>query len=161
MSFKSGSYMNTNATPPFPRISANSSRQLGAPSTGRSDKSRHSRVRQIILSNKKSLNNAVDALVNKHQMVLPEQTSSETFSSFAKMPQLETTQVYSFGTKGHMSTTETTMIKSPFKQALKGSRQPTKATIIAQNQNNSSSSSERLNGGNSAKSSLKPIAAVI
>ena len=65
-------------------------------------KSGAGRIRQIILSNKKSINNAVDSLKTSNQ-----EHSTETFSSsFYKMPQIE-----------NKSGSESMLVKTPFKQS--------------------------------------------
>lgn len=123
-SFKSSSYLNTNAgvantnTASFPRISAGTTRNSQTQSTARSQKSDQSRIRQIILSNKKSLNNAVDTIA-KQGVTGPEQ-SSETFASFSKMPQIDSQVMYR-GIYG--AGTDSMLIKSPFKQSAQARHQ--------------------------------------
>ena len=65
-------------------------------------KSDAGRIRQIILSNKKSINNAVDSLKTSNQ-----DHSTETFSSsFYKMPLIE-----------NKNASESMLVKTPFKQS--------------------------------------------
>ena len=134
MSFKSSSYLNTNAavvntTDSFPRISSGASRHTHTLKTSRSEKSTNSRIRSIILSNKKSLNNAVDS-ISKPPVPQPEQ-SSETFTSFSKMPQIESSVMYTLSNRGSYGAgTDSMLIKSPFKQSSQAKQQaPIKGTF--------------------------------